>query len=141
VFLVDQNTPPETPMAVMYACVLFAAGALLPPGLASLIGAATLGVYVVDGWVSPSGWTLYRALGLVALLAAGLWALRTGADHARLRAKALGPVSPVADDEALQLLRALLIRTPELDHPRLVLALRESIERLEASPQSGAGAG
>jgi hypothetical protein len=91
--------------------------------------------------VSPSGWTLYRALGLVALLAAGLWALRTGADHARLRAKALGPVSPVADDEALQLLRALLIRTPELDHPRLVLALRESIERLEASPQSGAGAG
>jgi len=73
-------------MAVMYACVLFAAGALLPPGLAALVGAATLGVYVVDGWVSPSGWTVYRALGLVALLAAGSWALRTGADHARLRA-------------------------------------------------------
>jgi len=70
----------------MYACVLFAAGALLPPRLAMLIGAAVLGVYVVDGWVSASGWTMYRALGLVALLAAGLWALRTGADHARLRA-------------------------------------------------------
>jgi peptidoglycan/LPS O-acetylase OafA/YrhL len=86
VFLVDQNTPPETPMAIMYACVLFAAGALLPPRRAALIGAATLGVYVVDGWISPSGWTGYRALGLVALLAAGVWALRTGADHARLRA-------------------------------------------------------
>jgi hypothetical protein len=88
VFVVDQHTPPETPMAVMYACVLFAAGAMLPPGLACLIGAATLGVYVVDGWVSPSGWTMYRALGLIALLVAGLWALRTGADHARLRASA-----------------------------------------------------
>jgi integral membrane sensor domain MASE1 len=88
IFLMDQNTPPETPMAVMYACVLFAAGALLPPRLGALIGLATLGVYIVDGWVSPSGWTLYRWLGLVALLAAGLWALRTGADHARLRAQA-----------------------------------------------------
>lgn len=87
VFVVDTNTPPETPMAIMYGCVLFAAGALLPPGLGALIGAATLGVYVVDGWIAPSGWTAYRLLGLIALLTAGVWALRTGADHARLRAR------------------------------------------------------
>jgi hypothetical protein len=87
VFLTDMNTPPETPMAVMYACALFAAGALLPPRLAALIGLAMLGAYIVDGWVAPSGWTAYRLLGLVALLTAGLWALRTGADHARLRAR------------------------------------------------------
>ena len=96
IFLADTSTPPEVPMAVMYGCVLFAAGSLLRPALGSLICAATLGVYVIDGWVSPNGWTMYRALGLLALLAAGVWALRTGADHARLRAMSHGVKRPRA---------------------------------------------
>jgi hypothetical protein len=100
VFLVDMHTPPETPLAIMYACTLFAAGALLPPRLAALIGAATLGVYVVDGWISASGWTGYRALGLIALLAAGVWALRTGADHVRLRARLSQVIRDVGHDDA-----------------------------------------
>jgi hypothetical protein len=152
VFLTDMNTPPETPMAVMYACALFAAGALLPPLLASVIGAATLGVYVVDGWIAPSGWTAYRWLGLIALLVAGLWALRTGADHARLRARA-GTSAPAAvapdkreeapstsaqdetgqrgADDTLKVLRSLLERSPKLDSAALAAALGEEIAALE----------
>jgi hypothetical protein len=118
----------------MYVCVLFAAGALLPPGLALLIGAATLGVYIVDGWISPSGWTLYRVLGLVALLTAGLWALRTGADHARLRARAAGLTPPTTSDAALQLLQALAASARALDDPRLAQSLKDSIDHLEGAP-------
>ena len=120
VFLADMNTPPETPMAITYACVLFAAGALLPPLLAAVIGGSTLGVYIFDGWMSPHGWTAYRVLGLAALLVAGLWALRTGAEHARLRARASKPLplqtvgSAVSPDEAIHLLRSLVDRAPSV---------------------------
>jgi hypothetical protein len=101
IFFADTSTPPEVPLAIMYACVLFAAGTLLRPELGSLICAATLGVYVVDGWFSVNGWTLYRAAGLVALLVAGLWALRTGADHARLRARAPAARRHITPSEVL----------------------------------------
>jgi hypothetical protein len=160
VFLVDENTPPETPMAIMYACVLFAAGSLLPPGLAALIGTATLGVYVVDGWISPSGWTAYRLLGLVALLTAGVWALRTGADHARLRARAgvssaseafmtgaLGSQVPApypaglqpepSTEVAVQLLRSLLARAPQLASDELIAVLTDGIAVLEGRDGEG----
>lgn len=139
-------------MAVMYACALFAAGALLPPLLASVIGAATLGVYVVDGWIAASGWTAYRWLGLIALLVAGVWALRTGADHARLRARAgtsaPAAVAPDKREEALSMsaqaeagqpgaedtlerLRSLLERAPRLDSDGLAAALQKEIAALE----------
>jgi hypothetical protein len=91
VFLADRATPPEVPLAVMFACVLFAAGALLRPEIAALICAATLAVFVVDGMLSPTGWTFYRFLGLASIVIGSLWAMRTGADHARLRARSKSP--------------------------------------------------
>ncbi len=154
VFLTDMNTPPETPMAVMYACALFAAGALLPPRLAALIGIATLSVYVVDGWVAASGWSGYRLLGLVALLAAGTWALRTGADHARLRAAsvssspsrtsssllaqgvlspALEAGSPASPEQAIRLLRLLAADATTLTTDDLVRVLNASIAAFETA--------
>jgi hypothetical protein len=87
IFLADMHTPPEVPLAVLYACVLFGAGALLRPLLALLTCAATVGVYVGDGFAASSGWTPYHLVGLLPILIGGLWALFTGAQHARLQAR------------------------------------------------------
>jgi hypothetical protein len=113
VFITDESTPPEVPMAVLYGCLLFAAGALLRPTLALFTCAATVGVYMADAFVAPGGWTSYRLLGLLPILVGGLWALRTGADQARLRAKSVLPVS----DEARQVLEELLAHASDEPQP------------------------
>lgn len=85
IFALDRSTPPDVPVAALYTVPLFLAGAWLPRRLVPVAALATVVLYLVDGGLRGAAWGPW-ALGAGLLALAGWWAVRTGADHARLRA-------------------------------------------------------
>ena len=83
VYGIDQVTPPQFSVSIIFGVLLFGAGALLPPRLAVASGLFTMAVYVIDDWV-PDQWTVLRVVGFIAVMLAAVWALHLGAVHGRL---------------------------------------------------------
>jgi signal transduction histidine kinase len=104
-FWVDQATPPATPVAVLYALPLFLAGAWLVDWVAALIGAVAVSLYLLEAVVRFGTLTPYRGAGLLALVLACWWAVRTGRDHARLKALSEDLAAKASELERLRVQR------------------------------------
>ncbi len=109
VSILDRNSPPEVPIAILYALPLFVAGVLLPGRLATALGCLTLGLYLFDGYVAGNAWSVHRVVGLGTLALAAWWALRTGAAYAKLRSVSTELADKAAQLEAAQSERELVI--------------------------------